>query len=53
MTTTVSGRLGLGSVVLAYYRKTARTDLPIGTESLEWLDRRFEAIQPKAGDTFD
>ena len=40
-------------VVLAYYRKTARTDLPIDGAALEWLDGRFEAIQSRMGDTFE
>ena len=40
------------NAILAYYRKTARADLPIDAEALEWLDRRFEAIQAKRGDTF-
>ena len=40
-------------VVLAYYRKTARTDLPIDGAALEWLDGRFEAIQSRTGDTFE
>jgi len=41
------------NVVLAYYRRTARTDMPIDAEALDWLDRRFEAIQSKTGDTFE
>lgn len=40
------------NTVLAYYRKHARTDLPLDTATLEWLELRFDAIQSQEGDTF-
>lgn len=40
------------NVVLAHYRNTARADTPLDCEAIQWLDRRFEAIQKKPGDTF-
>lgn len=39
--------------ILAHYRNTARSDVPIDNASLEWLDRRFDAIQSREGDTFE
>ena len=39
------------NTILCYYRKTSRNELPIDSESLEWLDSKFEAIRLQSGDT--
>ncbi|MGF1580721.1 MAG: sigma-70 family RNA polymerase sigma factor [Gemmataceae bacterium] len=41
-----------GKIMLAFYRKTSRTALPIDDEALEWLNNRFAAIHSLRGDTF-
>ena len=41
-----------GKLMLAYYRKTSRTDLPIDEETLQWLNDRFAVIGSQRGDTF-
>ena len=41
-----------GKLILSYYRKTARADVPVDEQALQWLDERFEAIHSLRGDTF-
>ena len=41
-----------GKMMLAYYRKTARTAAPMDEQTLDWLDERFAAIHSMPGDTF-
>lgn len=40
-----------GKLMLAFYRKTSRTVLPLDEQSLEWLNDRFAAIHSMSGDT--
>lgn len=40
-----------GKLMLALYRKTSRTALPLDEQALEWLNDRFAAIHSLRGDT--
>ncbi len=39
------------NMILCYYRKASRNELQIDSESLEWLDSKFDAIRIRSGDT--
>ena len=41
-----------GNLMLAFYRKTSRSALPLDDQTLEWLNDRFAAIHSMRGDTF-
>jgi RNA polymerase sigma-70 factor (ECF subfamily) len=41
-----------GKLMLAFYRKTSRTALPLDAQTLEWLNDRFAAVHSMSGDTF-
>lgn len=41
-----------GKLMLAFYRRTARSAQPLNAASLEWLNDRFAAIHARSGDTF-
>ena len=41
-----------GKIMLAYYRKTSRTAVPLDEQALDWLNDRFAAIHSMSGDTF-
>lgn len=41
-----------GNLMLAFYRKTSRSALPLDDQTLEWLNDRFAAIDSMRGDTF-
>jgi len=41
-----------GKLMLAYYRKSARTAKPLDAAALDWLNDRFAAIHGLSGDTF-
>lgn len=41
-----------GKLMLAYYRRSARSARPLTEESLVWLNDRFAEIHSRSGDTF-